>query len=196
VLQIWDGDTWNALPGLRGSITALASIRGVLYVGGELTIDGSPEHHVAAWDGHQWISLGSGLDGPPYSIAEHHGNLYFGGPFTVAGGKASFGIARWSRPVPVSPTRLPSMAMAGPNPFRASADLTFWMESPGTARVAVYDIHGREVALLSDGPRSEGVHAIRWNGRDDEGKSASVGVYFLKVQTEAGEASRKIVRLK
>ena len=195
-LQEWDGETWTALPGLRGTVMSLATIRGLLYVGGELTIDEVPGHYMAMWDGHQWTGLGSGLNGPANSIVEHQGSIYFGGPFTTAGGRASFGLARWSRTIPVPPTRAPSIAMAGPNPFRVSADLSFWMGRAGSARVGVYDIQGRQIALLADGHRGEGLHQVRWNGKDDEGNGVPAGVYFVRVKTEEGESSRKIIHLK
>ena len=47
---------------------------------------------------------------------------------------------------------------ARPNPVRDSATLAFTLAAAGPARLAVYDVLGREVAVLTDGERAAGVH--------------------------------------
>ena len=58
---------------------------------------------------------------------------------------------------------------------------------------SILDIHGREIALWNGDARS-GV--IRWNGRTRQGLPAPPGVYFLRVRSERGEASAKILLLR
>ena len=196
-LQTWDGQSWAIIPGLRGHVTALASIRGLLYVSGSFTVNGDGPRTLAVWDGTSWRSLGSGLGGGALAIVEHDGSIYFGGPFSVAGGKASFGIAQWTRTVPWMSGSAPSLTMAGPNPFLTGADFTFFLSVPRHVLVRVYDVRGREISVLLDEPRPAGVHPLRWNGRDRAGKDVPAGVYFISMDTGQGEkTSKKIVRLK
>jgi hypothetical protein len=196
VLESWDGQSWRTIRGIRGAFSAMASLRGVLYVSGSLYLDDLGWVKLAAWDGTSWYSLGSGLNAPAHVIVEHEGSLYFGGPFSIAGGKASFGVARWTRTLPPASTRPPSLSMRGANPFVTSADLTFRLDRPSPATVRILDVQGREVTTLMNEPRDTGVHVVRWDGRDEDGRKVPAGVYFISVETYAGQSSRKIVRLK
>ena len=45
----------------------------------------------------------------------------------------------------------------------------------GTADLSIYDVSGRLVRRLHDGPIGEGVHRLAWNGSDDSGSRASAG---------------------
>jgi hypothetical protein len=177
-------------------VTALADIGGILYVSGNLTLSDGREVAVAAWDGQRWTTLGSGLNGAAVAIVEHDGAVYFGGPFSAAGGKASFGIARWNGDVSKAPPRRPSLSLGRPNPFRTSADFTFRLDREGAVRVGVYDVQGREVTVLINGQLTVGLHPIRWDGRDRSGRRVPAGVYFVSAHSADGNVtSRKIVHV-
>jgi hypothetical protein len=198
MLETWDGTSWSVLPGIRGNITCIAGIGGVLYVGGVLELDGvAGKVSVASWGGLQWTTFGSGLGGPPTAIVEHDGAIYFGGGFSTAGDKSSFGVARWDAPRRAPQLRTPQLSPARPNPFRGVADLSLQLDGEGIVRVAVYDINGREVTVLEDGFRNAGPHGIRWDGRDRLGKQVPAGVYFISAKGANGATtSRKVVRLR
>jgi hypothetical protein len=52
-----------------------------------------------------------------------------------------------------------------------------------TARLELYDLSGRRVAVLVDGPLASGTHVLRWNGRDPSGAPAGSGVYLARLVT-------------
>ena len=54
------------------------------------------------------------------------------------------------------------LVLAGPNPVRTRTALSVAMAVPGVARVVVYDVLGREVAVLWDGVLGAGRHPIPW----------------------------------
>ncbi len=108
----WDGSSWSALgSGLVGSpggyieVSALAVSASDLYAGGTFTTaGGSAANYIAKWDGSAWSALGSGISLPPdypfygggvYALAVSGSNVYAGGSFTNAGGRAANNIARW-----------------------------------------------------------------------------------------------------
>ena len=62
-----------------------------------------------------------------------------------------------------------------PNPFRQSLRVV----SPRTARVAVYDVRGALVRVLSDGRGGAAAFDGDWDGRDLHGKRVPAGVYFI-----------------
>jgi len=47
-----------------------------------------------------------------------------------------------------------------------------------------------------DGPVPAGWQTATWDGRTDRGERAASGVYFCRLETGAGELSRKVVLLK
>jgi flagellar hook assembly protein FlgD len=51
------------------------------------------------------------------------------------------------------------------------------------ARVAVYDVAGRHVKTLFDGPAA-GRHSVEWDGRDQKGEAVSAGVYFCRITAD------------
>ncbi len=105
----WDGSNWSALGlGMLGSdiynppaVYALAASTSELYAGGAFwTAGGSNVNYIAKWDGSIWWPLGSGMsggDGFPYvlALAASGSNLFAGGRFTIAGGKAANCVAKW-----------------------------------------------------------------------------------------------------
>jgi flagellar hook assembly protein FlgD len=53
--------------------------------------------------------------------------------------------------------------------------------SPPRVALAVYDVMGRRIRTLLDEDLPDGVHEIRWDGRDGEGREASSGIYFYRL---------------
>ncbi|MBN2564133.1 MAG: T9SS type A sorting domain-containing protein [Candidatus Eisenbacteria bacterium] len=81
----------------------------------------------------------------------------------------------------------PSGAVGG------SADIAFSVPTDGHVNLAVYDVSGRLVDMLVDRNVTAGRHEIVWDGTTSGGSAAASGVYFARLVTEAGNASRKIV---
>jgi C1A family cysteine protease len=80
-----------------------------------------------------------------------------------------------------------------PNPFNPAATISYSLPDASMVRLAVYDAAGRLVAVLADGRRSEGPHSIVWDGTDSFGGDVASGVYFLRLETDRGAATRKMV---
>ncbi|MEM1054589.1 MAG: carboxypeptidase regulatory-like domain-containing protein [Bacteroidota bacterium] len=75
-----------------------------------------------------------------------------------------------------------------PNPIRSRTEIRYALAESGPIRVAAYDALGREVAVLASGRQSAGPHAVAW-----ETVALAAGVYVVRVETEAGAASRPVV---
>ena len=76
-----------------------------------------------------------------------------------------------------------------PNPFNPSTTIRYRLPAPARVRVGVYDLAGREVALLLDQVQAEGAQELDWNGADGRGRPVGAGVYLLRV--DAGGATRQ-----
>jgi flagellar hook assembly protein FlgD len=58
--------------------------------------------------------------------------------------------------------------------------------------LAVYDLSGRRVRTLVDGPIPAGSHEAFWNGMSDSGNPAPAGVYFYRLAVGRETAVRKL----
>ncbi len=82
---------------------------------------------------------------------------------------------------------------ARPNPSRGRTVLTLAVPFDGRASLAVYDVAGRLIRRLTDGPLPSGEHRFVWDGRDREGRPVGAGVYFCVAEAGGESAARKIV---
>jgi hypothetical protein len=84
-----------------------------------------------------------------------------------------------------------------PNPFRAGRPTTMVLALGSEERVTarVFDVTGRRVAVLLDEVLPAGSHRLQWDGRGDDGRPQSAGVYFLRLESPRSERTRKLVLL-
>jgi poly-gamma-glutamate capsule biosynthesis protein CapA/YwtB (metallophosphatase superfamily) len=85
---------------------------------------------------------------------------------------------------------------AYPNPFRGNLSVSFEVDGKGPARLEVYNLRGQKVRLLADGDLPTGKHKLAWDGRDDRGRPAASGIYFLRLEQGGRSGTKKIVLLK
>jgi len=76
-----------------------------------------------------------------------------------------------------------------PNP--ALGEVTFAVETPGPARLRIYDLSGQLMRQMSSPGDGSGRIALRWEGRDDAGALVPSGVYFARVQAGARSEVRR-----
>jgi hypothetical protein len=89
-----------------------------------------------------------------------------------------------------------SFALApAPNPFRSLTAIGFALASPGRTTLRLYDVAGRLVRSLQDGPLAAGRHVRVWDRRTDGGGLAAPGVYFARLDSNGRVLTRKIVML-
>lgn len=83
-----------------------------------------------------------------------------------------------------------------PNPFNPRTTVRYHVPEPCHVELAVYDVSGRRVALLEEGPTDAGDHEASWNGVNDEGLPAATGVYFMRLDALGASSTIKSVLLK
>jgi len=74
--------------------------------------------------------------------------------------------------------------------------LRYSLPSPATVRLAVYDASGRvarELVNTGSGQFKPGVYTVSWDGRDRTGRELAAGIYFYRLNSSAGNLSRKAV---
>jgi flagellar hook capping protein FlgD len=80
-----------------------------------------------------------------------------------------------------------------PNPSPGRATVRYSLAMAGPVSLAVFDLQGRQIATLADGPQEAGAHTIAWNGRDTAGQRVASGLYFLRLRQGAQEQTRRII---
>jgi hypothetical protein len=81
-----------------------------------------------------------------------------------------------------------SMGNLVPNPTRGAVSIDFNLAAPEFVRLAVYDVSGRVVARLTDGPMERGKHTAQW---DPTG--IGNGVYFFRLQAAGHDRVAKVL---
>ena len=76
-----------------------------------------------------------------------------------------------------------------PNPFTDQATIRYFLPTAMQIRLAVFDVLGREVAVLAEGEQTQGDHEVTISG-----DALRPGVYFVRL--EAGDALRTISLLR
>jgi hypothetical protein len=80
-----------------------------------------------------------------------------------------------------------------PNPFEALTHLRYALPERGHVRLVVYDVAGRQVAVLRDGDEEAGLHVVKWDGKGARGVRLPAGVYFVQLDVGSHKEARKIV---
>lgn len=78
-----------------------------------------------------------------------------------------------------------------PNPFNPSTKITFSVPKKEFVTLAVYDITGKETAVLVNNMVEAGYHEISFNASE-----LSSGIYFYKLTAKNAQVTRKMVILK
>ena len=83
-----------------------------------------------------------------------------------------------------------------PNPFNPSTKITFQLAERSDVRLVVYDVVGREVALLAAEPMEAGTYEVQWDGRDGAGRLLPSGLYLYRLEAGSFTQARTMTLLK
>ena len=83
-----------------------------------------------------------------------------------------------------------------PNPFNSGTVIRFSLVSAAQVELSLYNVAGQRVRSLVRGSKGQGIHEVRWDGRDESGRNLSSGVYFCRLSTGSDVQSRKLLLLR
>lgn len=72
-----------------------------------------------------------------------------------------------------------------PNPGNPGMTIRYALTEAGSVEVAIFDLTGRRVRTLAQGPRPAGLHATQWDGRNDAGTGVAGGLYLCRLRQGA-----------
>jgi hypothetical protein len=100
---------------------------------------------------------------------------------------APSGVGDQDMPAPQS-----ALGPVWPNPFNPSTNIAFNLARSAGVEVALYDARGHKVRTLVNGNMPAGSHDVVWDGRDELGRNAVSGVYFVSFRSGEIRETQKI----
>jgi hypothetical protein len=139
--------------------------------------------------GDSWFSLGT------FALSKGNGgSVRLGDASTTGGQVLGFDAVRWSRTlIPATEVtvieqapRTLSLLQNYPNPFNPTTAISYQLSATSAVDLRVYDMLGREVAILVQGVQSAGTQIARWNASS---LPSGVYTYRLSARPIAGQMS-------
>jgi hypothetical protein len=78
-----------------------------------------------------------------------------------------------------------------PNPFNSTARISYGLDRDGVVTVALFDLSGREVAVLHEGFQKAGVHQVSLSA-----EGIPSGLYMVKLTAATGASTRHLTLIK
>jgi hypothetical protein len=85
---------------------------------------------------------------------------------------------------------------AMPSPSRGSTVISYGLPVESPASLKVYDLSGRLIRTLVSDREKAGYHKVSWDGRAEDGKGVSTGIYIYRLTAGSFSATSKLVVLK
>ncbi|MEZ4702404.1 MAG: T9SS type A sorting domain-containing protein [Rhodothermales bacterium] len=118
------------------------------------------------------------------------GNGQTSTPFTIHVEHLSFGLDGAEGLDRSTPLAF-SLDQNFPNPFNPTTEIAFTLSEASEVRLTVYDMLGREMAVLVDGLQPAGRNVVSFEARD-----LPSGLYLYRIETPKGETGRLMSLLK
>jgi len=80
-----------------------------------------------------------------------------------------------------------------PNPFNSMTRISFSLDQLLKTSLIVYTLQGQMIKVLADQTFSSGKHELVWNRKDRSGNEVKAGIYLVKLITEQGIDTRRLI---
>lgn len=179
----WIGSNYG-MPGGNNSVSALIKHNDLLYA----------DLYVSENNGLSWTMVQTGIENEPVravTALQAHDDFLFAGTSELGVIKRSLNAE--AVPITDEPETVSSFELHQnyPNPFNPATTITFSIKEKAFVTLKVYDVTGREVAVLVSDNMPAGTYNRIWNA----GRLAS-GIYFYKLTAGSFTQTRKLTLLK
>ncbi len=209
----YDGSNWQSVgagvSGLeyfihKGYVTDIVSKDNSLYVTGSFTrMDNKLCNKISKWDGFSWCPLDYGLDLRGEELEIYNNHVIICGDFFTADGIFTSNIVQYS---PSSITQINSnqnviknysLSQNYLNPFNPITRIRFSIPAvetgfkPVYTKIVIYDILGKEMAILVNEELQPGTYEAEWNATNYPS-----GIYFYKILAGEFSETKKMILVK
>lgn len=133
----------------------------------------------------QWLKMFNGPNGntdmPRSGAVDVYKNVYVTGWCGGSSASSDFATVKYSQPIGIHPssTEIPvkfSLYQNYPNPFNPTSKIKFQIPKMSNVRLTVFDVLGREIAVLVEEQLKPGTYEIQWDA-----SNYPSSVYFYKL---------------
>jgi hypothetical protein len=83
-----------------------------------------------------------------------------------------------------------------PNPFNPTTTISYGIAKATDVKISIYNSRGQVVRTFNEGTKAANSYRLNWNGKDNNGKECSTGIYYIKMQAGKDSFTRKAVLMK
>ena len=110
-------------------------------------------------------------------------------------------LAGWDGTTPVRSNSYPSgperfyLSQNYPNPFNPFTEIRYHIPVGSRVRLRVFNILGEEIRRLVDEVKTAGTYTETWDGKDNQGRLLSSGIYYYRLKTDYASSVRKMIMM-
>lgn len=106
----------------------------------------------------------------------------------IYGDQVDLGAYEWQGQVDIEDLlAVPVFSMRNyPNPFNPTTTISFEIPHDAYVNLEIYNIRGQMVKHLLNTHKAMGKHSVVWDGKDDQGRDCSSGVYYFQLSSSDG----------
>lgn len=116
----------------------------------------------------------------------------------IYGSQVDLGAYEWSNTANPD-TELPVIINQGlsafPNPFRKSTNISFDLTKTDRITLSIYNAKGQHIKTLTDKTLQKGSYNYSWDGKNDQGKEVTQGIYIYRLCSGKSSVSYKCLKL-
>jgi hypothetical protein len=87
------------------------------------------------------------------------------------------------------------LSQNAPNPFATGTHISFGLPKRSPVQLGIYDLQGRLVKRLVNGPVEAGQYRVEWDRRGERGERANAGVYYCRFVAGSARFDKRMVVL-
>ncbi|MDD4223600.1 MAG: FlgD immunoglobulin-like domain containing protein, partial [Candidatus Cloacimonetes bacterium] len=96
--------------------------------------------------------------------------------------------------VPVSTTSM--LSQNYPNPFNPTTSIAYEIPTDGLVSLDIFNVRGELVKRLLNTNKAMGKHSVVWDGKDNQGRHCSSGIYYYRLKSNGVSHTQKMLLLK
>jgi len=83
-----------------------------------------------------------------------------------------------------------------PNPFNSETTIEYYLYKDATIYFEIYNLLGERIIHWKNKNQTIGIHTVKWDGCDTNGKRVSSSIYICKIKSGNFQSSKKMVLIK
>ncbi|MCK9332554.1 MAG: carboxypeptidase regulatory-like domain-containing protein, partial [Candidatus Cloacimonetes bacterium] len=83
-----------------------------------------------------------------------------------------------------------------PNPFNPETTISYSVKDSGPVSIDIFNVKGQLVRKLVNDTKAAGNYTEIWNGKDNNGRAVSSGIYYFKMNAGKYSSTKKMILMK